>query len=1038
MADISIGTPTISRGLTVTVNAYRVNNGTELSPAMQGAYGYATIALGVATALLTIEKEETPGETSTEVDIYARYYASAGMPGTPDVEVLLKHYVYVDTDTEEYDLEAVCSIDLSLACDLRLAYSGARSVGASDDEIWRGFIGYDPYGPALNTSDHYYVPIGDVDIEVNLEGETYFYSETADELAFQYGWPAVGGYINSGEFDHSYYLGVNDGVQIGSITVTGHPGDAPSGTAAYRREYNEFGVYFQMDATLVDGTLTVISNGMNHEAYDMARYTIEVGPHDIVYDGTVQHLDGTAPETIHLIASEYDESETQLTGDSSGTAATLTQHYAGTWQAGFVTDIEYDEWTDNISHGGRERTHSIQCEDLMDSGEPDFYSGPVDLTEHGQNYAEFLDSSITLDCICAETESAMTITAPMSAEAFTFDDATGWTVTPPASATFAVVDDEVVVTVTDDCSISRTIDATFKGVRYGQLEYESDDTTAKTVTLGDREYSVTPSTVRFDLLAPTNESGIDTTQTAWAVTAPTWGWGLWGVDSFALAGLKSSNTYTLKRLNRVRRTGGTLQCILNDGAFVGAIPADSREGDAYSLYSKLVDTTTYYYSRRGFVLVDGVVALELMDMEHVRSGGIGYWSHNPVDITDYTKSLVPAPDDNHVTVTGMEDLELVFLTDAAHSTTGETLTIPWKPRSTELKLPAEMNQNTIPFTKQFRGRGFVRAISGAVKIEKYQRDGGALVSTVSPSVDLDRVWKPASDTQPIMLPIRVESFDAGEWTLTGDPGIDLVGHTIYWADGDRDPQTGTVLTHTDDVLTIDNATDPPTDSDVYVLMPYSYDIVAGTGGDETTETVQLRNRGWIFATVKLPDNATECDLYIDDLTGVGMLAYIEGSSLMMAPTYDAGATFGAGVEVSNSSPTSPCVLLGMDALHSWGVSYNEAGATKIAWSTDGFATKEVATLMTGCTNVKVRIHPLTGVMLIAGWDTTAEEIVCAQSFDSGVTVSTPDTVVVTTEQAFGLDSAPTALGTWCITYSDAGTIKTMWSTDNGLTWSAAA
>jgi len=206
--------------------------------------------------------------------------------------------------------------------------------------------------------------------------------------------------------------------------------------------------------------------------------------------------------------------------------------------------------------------------------------------------------------------------------------------------------------------------------------------------------------------------------------------------------------------------------------------------------------------------------------------------------------------------------------------------------------------------------------------------------------------------------------------------------------------------------------------------------------------VEVRNRNVTQVTLVGDferESITETDLLIDELTGVGVLAYIDSEWLKVERTFDHGATFGAAETVSTDAE-HPCVCLDhAGERHLWGLLWTEGGHTLIARSTDGFANYEDDTLLSGVTHTRAVVHPLSGVMLIAGYDSATGKIVAARSFDFGATVSTPVDVVAASEQAIGLTYAPTDRNTWCLSYVDgSGDHYVMWSTDNGLTWSAAA
>lgn len=219
-----------------------------------------------------------------------------------------------------------------------------------------------------------------------------------------------------------------------------------------------------------------------------------------------------------------------------------------------------------------------------------------------------------------------------------------------------------------------------------------------------------------------------------------------------------------------------------------------------------------------------------------------------------------------------------------------------------------------------------------------------------------------------------------------------------------------------------------------------YQISANIDATSLSELVETRNRNVTMVAVRgfLELAGDDSDLLFDQLTGIGCAAWIDTGVLYVARTFDYGLTWGVPTAVANSGASRPCLVIAPTNLRVWGVLWNEDSTVKLAWSTDGFATKEVAELMTGVTHVRALVHPLTGVMLVAGWRDSDDSIVVARSFDHGVTLSVPIAVAAATEKAFGLAIAPTQLNTWCITCTSGGSVQTYWSTDNGLTWSLAS
>lgn len=211
-------------------------------------------------------------------------------------------------------------------------------------------------------------------------------------------------------------------------------------------------------------------------------------------------------------------------------------------------------------------------------------------------------------------------------------------------------------------------------------------------------------------------------------------------------------------------------------------------------------------------------------------------------------------------------------------------------------------------------------------------------------------------------------------------------------------------------------------------------------GEVTPVTVPLRNRMYsrvILTSALVP--STGIDACIDAVSGVMHIALIADDGLRVQRSLDAGKTLAASVLVTEAaSPVNPCIFIKRHERNKVGAVWSEDATAKIAWSDDGFATREVATLMTGLSNLRVKVNPF-GVMLAAGWQSSSGKIVAARSFDYGATWSALADVATADEQAFGLTVAPNEHGTWCVTFVDvAGAVKTYWSHDNGLAWAEAA
>jgi hypothetical protein len=232
-----------------------------------------------------------------------------------------------------------------------------------------------------------------------------------------------------------------------------------------------------------------------------------------------------------------------------------------------------------------------------------------------------------------------------------------------------------------------------------------------------------------------------------------------------------------------------------------------------------------------------------------------------------------------------------------------------------------------------------------------------------------------------------------------------------------------------------------------------------------------------------------CDYHMDQLTGQSFVAYANKEGLIKtARSHDNGKHWELPVTVPNlSGARRPSIVVNhASALRPWGITYDVNGAAAIAWSTDNFYNREYGGLMTGVTHVRAAVHPVTGVMLVAGYRISDGMIVSAYSTDHGATLSAVSEVCAADEHAFGLHYAPDSMGTWTIvvqaqswsedaTYAvdaravdpadgkvyrcksgvgptatspsadtthwelvSTNTVSTYWSTDNGQHWDLAA
>jgi hypothetical protein len=201
----------------------------------------------------------------------------------------------------------------------------------------------------------------------------------------------------------------------------------------------------------------------------------------------------------------------------------------------------------------------------------------------------------------------------------------------------------------------------------------------------------------------------------------------------------------------------------------------------------------------------------------------------------------------------------------------------------------------------------------------------------------------------------------------------------------------------------------------------------------------LRQMGWLRICLYDVADVGNIDLLIDRFTGMGAIAYVQGGVLFARRTYNYGKSFFPPIEISRSgTPRRPSLFRAPDARSIWGVAWDDGTNVLRTYTTDAWTTlSEVTTMLAGATLVRTKVHPLTGVMLVAGWK--EGNIIVARSLDYGKTISDGPIAAIAgmPEEAFGLDVAPDARSTWCIVAKNSGGEHvTYWSTDNGLTWEA--
>lgn len=578
--------------------------------------------------------------------------------------------------------------------------------------------------------------------------------------------------------------------------------------------------------------------------------------------------------------------------------------------------------------------------------------------------------------------------------------------------------------VTTGAYIEKTYDRvtddtiSFQGARFARLDFSTDSTQGLGVVIrhggGDyqREYSITEAKPRFDLLAPTNKSGVDASTITMvnkilprevrpddspvSYTEPSWGWGVHFPGKVRVTNFDPGKTYTLTTMKLVKAETA-------EGAFTGivALPQTNWVGKtaggnsdvpgthgpylAGVVYSESMNPLfTYYAQVVGYWINDGVIAGEIIGGYFVYNHGLGKYTYEIATIGDSVAHCLPAPPNAFITISvlassssttwGNDQFPLHWLDSATSATASVTATASGK---------ADIEARPVNTLPASPGGTFKKVFRGGAMLLFADSDG--MYDNVTLRIISDAGINSVDKTK--------QTNKLG-WTLT--PAV----NQFYAADIE--------IIDTDDPLSAEIDVMNRTLTPVTLLG-----LVSNPGGDES-------------------------DILIDQLTGMGIAGLIAAGTLYIRRTFDAGKTYESPISIANNA-SKPCIVLDtVGSKRSWGVCWNDSSTVKLAWSNDWFNTTEVQTLMTGISHARAVVHPHTGTMLIAGWRDSDDSIVAAYSDDKGVTVSTPVVVTAAPERAFGLTFAPDSKRTWCISMTDdTGELKTYWSYDDGVTWGLA-
>jgi len=566
----------------------------------------------------------------------------------------------------------------------------------------------------------------------------------------------------------------------------------------------------------------------------------------------------------------------------------------------------------------------------------------------------------------------------------------------------------------DSFTINNLSDVSLWGSRYISLEFTSDDSSNEpfTLVLDGKEYEVKSSSEWIDLLAPTNYTGcgasdslIPTTrpETAAHGTSVPWDLGVYRVNSLTVKGLKAGCSYSFTSITRRKKSkvngGSFVVLVLPQASWVGVSAGNTRnpEVDSFVAEDAGISPTLHhnphvYWQPSGLIFVDGMLAGEIIQAkflktpdepcgDQITTGDV--WSVVPMlnDTGDY--SAYPGGSDSIITVevldtpTGCSNL-IAYLDPGLYGDYGETEDI------TQVTVSAQLRLDWLELPYMFGSYTF--------DTEKYY--GG-------------------------LLAMRVIGENA-PYDVTVTQGTDSQQLTTN--------ECGFALTWGGSTHALQNSS--------------SVQASVGIGTEQVTGLTQIRNRKCSILTLRAGEQSAaieDCDIKTDTKTRVSQMAYASAGSIRTMRSFDDGiSSESAKLVTSGPGAGSPCIIIDNSPLHRTGIIWHEGDIAKIAWSTDGFTTREELNLMTGITHLRAVVNQY-GVMVIIGWRSSDGALVAVQSFDYGITVSTPVVIDILPEQSAGLSFTGNELGMWVVLAADSNNIfKSFWSNDNGLTWSLAS
>ena len=671
--------------------------------------------------------------------------------------------------------------------------------------------------------------------------------------------------------------------------------------AGYCLAGNQAGNY-NGQSSLSGNILTLYSAGWQ----DAATLVVTCPPYTISYAGFVGDWDGT-PRGGVTLSGGYVSGTTSGTVDGNGNNFSASVTRPGIWQY-YQTGVNWSQcgypiapngsppryyhawngssYNDYIGCVASDSPEFVSATDenaviigglaisnCKTIGEPDFCyaSDSVD------NFREYSDERIELQLpegswpIAGSSGQPLTLNIPASKTAVTFPDADSgqWSVTAGSGSVGSDGSGHLKITANSGPTTVQTAyyaSSILSGARYVDFVYSSDDTSAITVQIAGRQYSVTPSNYRIDLLAPMNPATINApTQSLYVSSGePAWDWGIHQAGTIELIGLRGGHEYTLTAINLVRVNPA--QVHIFRCPFVGDQPDVDGSGDVYSIYNPSFNPSAPdWYTRIGIVLVDGVVGAEILGVVHTLndpSGENAYWTH---DVIAMSASVV-YPNAGLVTVSSYDPTcYSTYLQQGifAQSSGSSTLSLGATPFSGFLTVPCAEATRTMCFTKYLRGQPAIRVVNAAgsaavpvtVKTNLVDASGNA-TQVASETINVSgpvQLFSPKPQNQ--MVWGQINSISGSTYTVDALVGSqNYTGFRIYIDTGTTQPNGAVIIaSHNPSTGQITLASQPPgtisVNNPACVLLTYQYVASAPAASGMVSQTLNMRNRCLSFATL---------------------------------------------------------------------------------------------------------------------------------------------------------------------------------------------